>query len=181
MGDLMFNYLKNQDPEKNLKLNLKKPDLKSDSKEKLEEKIDSSKTLFSHNLSNSHTLSNIIYINSVLNKSSFNKKTSNQEPIIKNILGSFTYYTSYYIPNNDYDVVEVDFLGAGIGWEIRGMFIPGNPKPFVLRNLPGPEKYRTKQHELIHKEFYDSGIPQSEYEVRRITSQKTNFNDYYGY
>lgn len=90
-----------------------------------------------------------------------------------------TYDHKYVFPDNDYDAVEVDFLGAGPGWEIRGMFIPGNSRPYVLRNLPGPEKYRTKKHEFVHKDFYDSGIPQSESEVRRITSTITNFTDYY--
>lgn len=89
------------------------------------------------------------------------------------------YSFKYVNPNNDYDVVEMDFLGAGIGWEIRGMFVPGDSRPYVLRYLSGPEKYRTKVHELVHKQFHNEGIPQSEYEVRRITSEITNFKDYY--
>ena len=90
-----------------------------------------------------------------------------------------SYDQKYLRPNNDYDVIEIDFLGAGPGWEIRGLFVPGNSRPYVLRNLHGPEKYRTKKHELVHKDLYDEGIPQSESEVRRITSGITDFRDYY--
>ncbi len=99
--------------------------------------------------------------------------------ILPQFYSTSTPYMKYKTQIPEYSAHEVDFIAAGTDFVVKGMFIPGNSKPYVLRNLPGPEKYITLTHELVHSEFHDAGIPQSEYEVRRVTSERTNFKDYY--
>lgn len=101
--------------------------------------------------------------------------------VLPQFYSTSTPYMTYTTPIPEYPAHEVQSIAEGMNFVVKGMFVPGNSKPYVLRNLPRPEKYIVTTHEQVHSEFHDAGIPQSEYEVRRITSERTNFTDYFGW
>lgn len=88
-------------------------------------------------------------------------------------------YQTYTVSIPEYLAHEVSFIAAGENFVVKGMFVHGDSKPYVLRDLFGPEKYQVIVHELVHDRVHNDGLPQMEWQVRDITSNLTGFKDYY--
>ena len=101
----------------------------------------------------------------------------------KDLITHIKYYDKYfkdrkkeaYLQPENSEVIEVDYLGGGDGWQILGMYVPSEDKAYVLRHLDPKTKEYVKAHELSHRRRQYSGETQNERSVDAETEHKVGY------
>ena len=75
-------------------------------------------------------------------------------------------------------VEEVDFIGAGPGWQILGMYLPGSDRVLIYRGLDPGTKTQVLAHELEHRRRAYFGESQDEHMVDVAAAYSTGFRMY---
>lgn len=82
-----------------------------------------------------------------------------------------------YLESNPREM-EVDYIGGGNGWEIRGLYDPSTDTVYILKNQPSHEKRWVYAHERAHRRRHYTGESQNEALVDQEATAQLGYNPF---